>query len=269
MNKMETVTLNNGLKMPILGLGTWALKGQECERVIEEALELGYRLIDTAHMYSNEKEIGNVLGQTNIPRSELFICTKMHSPFNSYEKAKRAIDLSLKNLQVDYIDLYLIHEVYSNSVDMYKALEEAYESGKVKAIGVSNFKKGTYESFIKKVKIKPMINQMETHVYFQQKELHQTLKYNDCILEAWAPFTRGEKDLFNEPVLVETGQKYNKSAAQVALRYLIQNNIVVIPKSKHIERLIENISVFDFDLNEDDLKNINALDQNRQLYHWY
>ncbi len=266
---MEFVTLNNGHQMPILGLGTWNLKGNECERVVEEALELGYRLIDTAHMYSNEKEIGNVLGQTDIPRSELFICTKMHSPFNSYEKAKEAIELSLKNLQVDYIDLYLIHEVYSNSVEMYKALEEAYESGKVKAIGVSNFKKDTFKSFSQKVNIKPMLNQMETHVYFQQKELHQTLKVNNCILEAWAPFTSGEKDLFNEPVLIEIGQKYKKSAAQVALRYMIQNDIVVIPKSKHKERLIENITVFDFELNEDDLKRINALDQNRQLYNWY
>lgn len=266
---MEYIRLHNGVNMPKLGLGTWNLRGKECEEVIKVALECGYRLIDTAHMYDNEKEIGNVLGKTDIPRSDLFICTKMHSSFNSYDKAKIAIEESLKNLQVDYIDLYLIHEVYSHAKDMYKALEEAYVEGKVKAIGVSNFKKDYFESFVKDVKIIPMVNQMETHVYFQQIDLHHTLDKYHTVLEAWAPFTSGEKNLFNDPVLIEIGQKYHKSAAQIALRFMIQNDIVVIPKSKHKERLMENINIFDFVLVESDIKKIKQLDMNQQLYHWY
>lgn len=266
---MQYITLNNGIRMPILGLGTARLLGEECERSILEALDVGYRLIDTAQMYDNERAVGNAIKQSNISRKELFITSKLHRPSNSYKRAKEGIEKSLNELQVDYIDLLLIHEPYLESLEMYEAMKEAYRDNKIRAIGISNFNSELYSEFIKSCKVIPAVNQVETHVFYQQNELQELMRKYGTHMEAWSPFTAGRKKIFDNETLKIISKKYEKSIAQIALKYLLQRNIVVIPRSSNRNRMIENINVFNFSLTEEDMKMINKLDQNKTLFGWY
>lgn len=266
---MEYIKLNNGISMPVLGLGTWALHGKECEGCVSKALEYGYRLIDTAQMYGNEKEVGNAVKKSGIPRKEVFITTKLCTPCTSYSAAKSGIERSFENLGVDYIDLLLIHEPYSTSLEIYEAMTEGVKEGKIKSIGVSNFNKNFYLDFIKKCEIIPAVNQVECHVFYRQKDLHNTLEENGTHMQAWSPFACGKNNFFNNSVLNTLGIKYGKSAAQIGLRYLVQAGISVIPKSSHPDRIKTNADIFDFELNEDDLSRIQKLDLNKTLFGWY
>lgn len=266
---MEFVTLNNGVKMPILGLGTWDLRGRQCEEVVATAIGEGYRMIDTAQMYQNEVEVGRGIKRSGARREELFITTKLYSPSRSYKLAQKGIDESLRNLDLDYIDLMLVHEPYSEAAEMYRALEEAYRAGKLRAIGVSNFKENFYRNFISSCEIIPAVNQVEAHVYFAQKKLQKVMTEYGTQMEAWAPFTEGRKNIFAEPVLVEIGKVHNKTSAQIALKYLVQKNIIVIPKSSKIERLRENINIFDFILSDEEMQKIETLDKGKSLFGWY
>lgn len=265
---MEYVTLNNNLKMPLLGLGTWDLRNEECIQTVAKAIQLGYRLIDTAQMYGNEKEVGLGIMKSGVPREQLFITTKMYRISNSYKMAKKAIEESLKKLNVDYIDLYLLHEPYKEGIEMYKALEEAYKEGKVRAIGISNYDEKWYQSFIKQCKIIPMVNQVETHLFYQKWNFQKLLEKNKTAMQAWAPLAQGKDHIFNNFTLINIGKKYNKTAAQVILRFLTQRGISVIPKSSKEERLIENMSIFDFKLNEEEVNQIKKLDRNDTLFAW-
>lgn len=270
---MEYKTLHNGVLMPMLGLGTWDVRGKEGMRIIEDAVEVGYRLIDTAKMYDNEKMIGDALSglisSGVVNREDLFITTKLNGSYTFYRSAVRGIEQSLQNLKTDYIDLYLIHEPYSQSVEMYRALEEYYRKGVIKSIGVSNFKSSFFQNFVSKVDVVPMVNQVECHPYFQQKYLRDVLGKYRTAMEAWAPFTEGRRNPFLDPVLVSIGEAHQKSAAQTILRYLIQKDTIVIPKSSKKERLKENIDVFDFELTSEEMNRIEKMDQDTSLFGWY
>lgn len=263
---MEHVTLNNGLKMPVLGYGVYQVDPQECERCVSDAIEAGYRLIDTAQAYGNEEGVGNAVKKSGIKREDFFIVTKVWVSNAGYENAKKSIETSLTKLQTDYIDLLLIHQPFNDYYGTYRAMEEFYEKGLLKAIGVSNFYPDRFIDLSHFVKIKPMVNQMETHVFNQQKKLHEILKENKCQLMSWGPFAEGKNDFFNNPVLVSIGSKYGKTSAQTALKYLIQKNIVVIPKSIRKERMLENINVFDFTLSNEDMAAIEQLDTGNSLF---
>ncbi len=266
---MDFITLNNGVKMPLLGLGLYLLHGRECEKCILEAIDIGYRLFDTAQMYGNEKELGNVVKQCGIPREELFLTTKIYRPNTDYASTKKAIEQSLRALQTDYIDLLLIHEPYHTANDMYKAMEEAYKEQKIKAIGISNFNSSKYINFIHNCNVIPAVNQVEAHVFFQQEELCQTIKQYGTHMEAWSPFATGKKQLFTNSVLKKIGEKYNKTPAQIALKFLIQRGITVIPKTSHEYRMKENINIFNFYLSEQDMEQIKKLDERKTLFGWY
>ena len=263
---MKYVTLNNGVKMPILGYGVYQVDPQECERCVSDAIETGYRLIDTAQAYGNEEGVGNAVKKSGIKREDFFIVTKVWVSNAGYENAKKSIETSLTKLQTDYIDLLLIHQPFNDYYGTYRAMEEFYEKGLLKAIGVSNFYPDRFIDLSHFVKIKPMVNQMETHVFNQQKKLHEILKENKCQLMSWGPFAEGKNDFFNNPVLVSIGSKYGKTSAQTALKYLIQKNIVVIPKSIRKERMLENINVFDFTLSNEDMAAIEQLDTGNSLF---
>lgn len=263
---MKYVTLNNGVKMPILGYGVYQVDPQECERCVSDAIETGYRLIDTAQAYGNEEGVGNAVKKSGIKRDEFFIVTKVWISNAGYENAKKSIETSLTKLQTDYIDLLLIHQPFNDYYGTYRAMEEFYEKGVLKSIGVSNFYPDRFMDFSNFVKVKPMVNQMETHIFNQQKKLHEILKENKCQLMSWGPFAEGRNDFFNNTVLKSIGSKYGKTSAQTALRYLIQKNIVVIPKSTHKERMIENINVFDFSLSNDDMAALEKLDTENSLF---
>ena len=263
---MENIVLNNGVKMPILGYGVYQVEPDECERCVSDAVEAGYRLIDTAQAYGNEEGVGNAVKKSGIKREDFFIVTKVWISNAGYENAKKSIETSLSKLQTDYIDLLLIHQPFNDYYGTYRAMEEFYEKGVLKSIGVSNFYPDRFIDLSHFVKIKPMVNQMETHVFNQQKKLHGILKENKCQLMSWGPFAEGRNDFFNNTVLKSIGSKYGKTSAQTALRYLIQKNIVVIPKSTHKERMIENINVFDFSLSNDDMAAIEQLDTENSLF---
>lgn len=263
---MEHVTLSNGLKMPVLGYGVYQVDPQECERCVSDAVEAGYRLIDTAQAYGNEEGVGNAVKKSGIKREDFFIVTKVWVSNAGYENAKKSIETSLTKLQTDYIDLLLIHQPFNDYYGTYRAMEEFYEKGLLKSIGVSNFYPDRFIDLSHFVKIKPMVNQMETHVFNQQKKLHEILKENKCQLMSWGPFAEGKNDFFNNPVLVSIGSKYGKTSAQTALKYLIQKNIVVIPKSIRKERMLENINVFDFTLSNEDMAAIEQLDTGNSLF---
>ena len=263
---MENIVLSNGVKMPVLGYGVYQVEPDECERCVSDAVEAGYRLIDTAQAYGNEEGVGNAVKKSGIKREDFFIVTKVWISNAGYENAKKSIETSLSKLQTDYIDLLLIHQPFNDYYGTYRAMEEFYEKGLLKSIGVSNFYPDRFMDFSNFVKVKPMVNQMETHVFNQQKKLHEILKENKCQLMSWGPFAEGKNDFFNNPVLVSIGSKYGKTSAQTALRYLIQKNIVVIPKSTHKERMIENINVFDFSLSNDDMAALEKLDTENSLF---
>lgn len=265
---MNTITLQNGVEMPLVGLGTWNLRGKECAKTVSVAIDLGYRLIDTAQMYENEKEVGEGIKKSNISREEIFITTKIFRKSNGYEKAKKAIEESLQNLGVDYIDLLLLHEPYSEGLEMYRALEEAYKEGYVRAIGISNYDERWYQKFMNQCEIIPTVNQLEAHVYFQKWKFQEEMKKQGTILQAWAPLAQGINQISMHPTLKSIGQRYGKSAAQVALRSLVQRGISVIPKSKQEARLKENIDIFDFSLSDEEVKEIRLLDKDDTLFPW-
>lgn len=265
---MEYITLHNGVQMPLAGLGTWDLRGQECIDTVEKAIQLGYRLIDTAQMYDNEKEVGLGIIKSVIPRNEICISTKIYRISNRYEKAKKAIETSLRNLQVEYLDFVFLHEPYVQGPQMYQALEEAYQEGKIRAIGISNYNEEWYQTFLKECSIIPAINQVEAHVYHQKWELQELLKQHGTAMQAWAPLAQGIGNIIEQPVLVTMGKKYQKTPAQIALRFLVQRGISVIPKSKHEHRLLENINIFDFQLTIEEMQEIRKLDTHKTLFAW-
>ncbi|EKA81527.1 aldo/keto reductase [Bacteroides fragilis] len=263
---MEYVKLNNGIEMPILGYGVYQVTPEECERCVSDAISVGYRLIDTAQAYGNEEGVGNAIRKSNIPRKDLFITTKVWISNAGYEKAKASIEESLQKLQTDYIDLLLIHQPFNDYYGTYRAMEEANKTGKVRAIGVSNFYPDRFVDLAEFCEIKPAVNQMETHVFNQQRKLQEVMQEYGTELMAWGPFAEGRNDFFTNGTLAAIGVKYGKSVAQVALRFLIQRGIVVIPKSTHKERMIENFNVFDFSLTEREMTVIAALDKEKSLF---
>ncbi len=263
---MEYVTLNNGVKMPKLGYGVYQIDPAEAERCVLDAISVGYRSIDTAQAYGNEEGVGNAIVKCGVPREELFITTKVWISNAGYEKAKASIEKSLSKLKTDYIDLLLIHQPFGDYYGTYRAMEEAYKAGKVKAIGVSNFYPDRFIDIHHFADIKPAVNQVETHVFQQQKTAKEYLKKCGAQIESWGPFAEGKNDYFNNPVLKEIGAKHGKSAAQVALRFLLQSDVVVIPKSTHKERMEENFNVFDFTLTAEEMATIEALDDGESLF---
>lgn len=265
---MQYMTLNNGVQMPMVGFGTWQIRGETGKRAILTALEVGYRLLDTARMYDNEAIVGAAIRESGLPRREIFLTTKLYRPSASYEKARADIEDSLARLQTDYVDLLLLHEPYEAAPAMYRALEEACRGGKVRAIGVSNFGVRDYEAFVGGCAIVPAVDQVESHVYHPRFALQAVLARRGTRMQGWAPFTEGRRPIFTEPVLVELGRKYGKTAGQVALRYLVQNGVGVIPKSVHRDRMRENLALFDFTLTPADQEAIRALDGGRSLFGW-
>ena len=263
---MEYVTLANGVQMPKLGYGVFQVAADETERCVLDAIDAGYRLIDTAQAYGNEEGVGNAIVKCGVPREELFITTKIWISNNGYEKAKASIDESLRKLQCGYIDLMLIHQPFGDVYGTWRAMEEAYEAGKLRAIGVSNFYPDRFIDLCGFVKVKPMVNQVETHVYHQQKKAHEHMVKYGIQHESWGPFAEGKKGLFSDPVLAEVAAKHGKTIAQVALRYLLQSDVVVIPKSVRKDRMTENINVFDFTLDDADMAAIAALDTGKTLF---
>lgn len=257
---MEYVQLNNGLKMPVLGYGVYQVTKDECERCVLDALKTGYRLIDTAQSYFNEEEVGNAIVKSGIPREEIFLTTKVWVEHYGYEETKKSVYESMRKLQTEYIDLMLLHQPFSDYYGAYRALEELYQEGVLKAIGVSNFYPDRLVDIANFVNIVPMVNQVETHVLNQQTEAKKWMDKYEVQIEAWAPFGEGRGGLFENPVLTAIGEKYGKTSAQVMLRWNIQRGVVVLPKSTHIERIEQNFNVFDFALTEEDMTAIAALD---------
>lgn len=253
--------------MPLLGFGVYQVPDpDECERCVLEALHTGYRLIDTAAVYQNEEAVGKAIKQSGVPREELFITTKLWVQDAGYDKAKIAFEKSLKRLQLDYLDLYLIHQPYGDLHGVWRAMEELYQEGKIKAIGVSNFHPDRVMDLIVHNKIIPAVNQIETHPFHQQVEAQRFLQENKVQIESWGPFAEGKNNLFQNEVLLSIGKKYNKTIAQTVLRWLTQRGVVAIPKSVHKERIAENFNIFDFRLNEEDMNAIAALDQKTTLF---
>ena len=263
---MEYVTLANGVKMPLLGYGVYQVRKEECERCVADALKVGYRHIDTAQSYFNEEEVGNAIKKSGIPRNELFITTKVWIEHYGYEECRKSVLESLRKLQLDYIDLVLLHQPFSDYYGAWRALEELYAEGKLRAIGVSNFLPDRLVDLCSFARIRPMVNQVETHPHNQQKVAHEWMTKYGVQHEAWAPFGEGRGGLFTDPVLEEIGKKYGKTTAQVMLRWHLQRGIVVIPKSTHIERMAENFNVFDFTLSDVDMQEIAALDREQSSF---
>ena len=263
---MNYVTLENGVKMPQLGYGVYQVTKEECERCVLDALKVGYRLFDTAQSYFNEEEVGNAIVKSGVSREEIFLTSKVWIDHYGYEECRKSVLESLRKLKTDYIDLMLLHQPFSDYYGAYRALEDLYDEGKIKAIGISNFYPDRMVDLASFTRIKPMINQIEIHPYHQQvfsKEWHD--KYG-VQLEAWAPFGEGRKNMFELSELKEIGDKYGKTVAQVILRWHLQRGIVVIPKSTHLERMKENFNVFDFELAQEDMDVISKLDKNESSF---
>ena len=263
---MEYITLANGVKMPLLGYGVYQVDPAECERCVTDAIAVGYRSIDTAQAYHNEEGVGNAVRKSGLPREEIFLTSKVWITNGGYERAKASIDESLKKLQTDYIDLMLIHQPFGDYYGSWRAMEEAYRAGKLRAIGVSNFYPDRFIDLYHFVDVKPAVNQIETHPFQQQKAAHNVLKKYGVQHESWGPFAEGRKDLFTNPVLSGIGARYGKSVAQVVLRFLMQSDVVVIPKSTHRERMAENLDVFGFTLSEEDMRTIRGLDEGESAF---
>ena len=263
---MENVILNNGVKIPLLGFGTYLLRnGLECEKSVLNALNIGYRLIDTAAAYHNEESVGKAIKKSNVKREEIFVTTKFLPEAPGYENTRNAFEASLKKMQLDYIDLYLIHLPQGDINSSWTAMEELYREGKIRAIGVSNFNKDQISDLVNQHTVVPAVNQVETHPFSQKTNMQKALQSQGIQLEAWAPFAQGKNNLFNNELLKALSSKYNKSIAQVVLRWLIQREVVVIPKSADMERINENFNVFDFELSADDMVTIKSLDQGSGL----
>ncbi len=259
---MEYIKLSNGVKMPTLGYGVFMVSPEECERCVSDALSVGYRLIDTAQAYQNEEGVGNAWRKSGLKREDLFLVTKVWISNAGEEKAAKSIDESLRKLQTDYIDLLLIHQAYGDVFGTWRAMEKAYRDGKVRAIGVSNFQAGRFFDFAHYVDVKPMVNQLECNTLSQQKEIEPVLAEFGTKMMAWYPLGgQGTGDIVKSELLATIGAKYNKTAAQVALRWLTQRGIVAIPKSSHKERMVQNIDIFDFTLTDDDMAQIAKMNQ--------
>lgn len=264
---MQNVVLNNGVEMPILGFGTYQVSDlEECSRSVSEALITGYRLIDTASAYGNEEAVGRAIKRSGVARDEIFVTTKLWIKDASYESAKKAFEESLKKLQLDYLDLYLIHQPFGDIYGAWRAMEELYQAGSIKAIGVSNFQPDRIMDLIVFNKVVPAVNQIETHPFNQQIETQKFLAENHVQIESWGPFAEGKNNIFGNEMLNALGRKYGKSVAQIILRWLTQRGVVVIPKSVRKERIVENFDIFDFELNGEDMESIAALDTRQSLF---
>ncbi|MDE6032605.1 MAG: aldo/keto reductase [Muribaculaceae bacterium] len=258
--------LRNGVKMPIIGYGVYQVDPAECERCVSDALKVGYRMIDTAQAYHNEEGVGSAIAKSGIPREELFIVSKIWISNYGYEKAKASIDESLRKLGTDYIDLMLLHQPFCDRYGAYRALEEAYKEGKLRAIGVSNFYPDHFIDLASNVEIPPMVNQVETHVFDQQIEAQKYMEEYGCQIMSWGPLAEGRNNFFTNPVLEAIGKKYGKSVAQVALRWLTQRGVIIIPKSVHVERMEQNLNILDFTLSDEDMAEIARLDTGKSLF---
>jgi 2,5-diketo-D-gluconate reductase A len=264
---MQKVILNNGVEMPILGFGVFQMNDpKECEQAVYDALMTGYRLIDTAASYLNEEAVGRAIKRSDVPREELFITTKLWVQDAGYESTKKAFAKSLERLQLDYLDLYLIHQPFGDVYGSWRAMEELYREGKIKAIGVSNFHPDRLIDIIIHNEVIPAVNQVETHPFNQQIESAQFMKENNVQIQSWGPFAEGKNDIFQNEVLVSIAEKHNQSVAQVILRWLTQRGVVVIPKSVRKERIIENFNIFDFELSQEDMEKISTLDTKQSLF---
>lgn len=263
---MEYVTLYNGVKMPVLGYGVYQVTQEECERCVLDALKVGYRSLDTAQSYFNEAQVGSAIQKSGVPREELFLTTKVWVEHYGYEKTKASVERSMEKLQTDYLDLVLLHQPFADAYGAWRALEELYEAGKLRAIGISNFYADRMVDFASFNRIKPMVNQMEVHIFQQQRELKSWAEKYGVQLEAWAPFGEGRKGIFTNPVVGEIAAKHGKTPAQVMLRWNIQRGVVVIPKSTHIQRMEENFNVFDFTLSPEEMAAIAGLDQGESAF---
>jgi diketogulonate reductase-like aldo/keto reductase len=264
---MQRVVLNNGVEIPILGFGVFQItNAEECERAVVEAIRAGYRLIDTAASYGNEVEVGKAIKRSGVAREELFITTKLWIQDAGYESTKKAFEKSLNKLQLDYLDLYLIHQPYGDIYGSWRAMEGLYREGKIKAIGVANFQPDRIMDLIIHNQVAPAVNQIETHPFCQQIETQKFLKENKVQIQSWGPFAEGKNDIFKNELLIAVGGKYKKTVAHVILRWLTQRGIVVIPKSVHKERIIENFNIFDFELSPEDMDAIVSLDMKKSLF---
>lgn len=263
---MQHVKLNNGVEMPILGYGVYQVDPAECERCVTDAIGVGYRSIDTAQAYHNEEGVGEAVRKSGIPRGELFITTKIWISNAGEQRARASIDESLRKLQTDYVDLLLIHQPFGDYYGTYRAMEQAYSEGKARAIGVSNFYPDRFIDLATFCDIRPAVNQVETHVFNQQRQAQEIMERYGTQIMSWGPFAEGRNGLFTNETLLGIGSKYGKSAAQVALRFLIQRGVVVIPKSTHVERMRENFDLFDFTLTEEEMAAITALDRGESLF---
>lgn len=263
---MQYVTLYNGVKMPKLGYGVYQVDKEECERCVLDALKVGYRHIDTAQSYFNEEEVGNAIAKSGIPREQIFLTTKVWVENYGYDETRKSVLESMRKLKTNYIDLVLLHQPFSDYYGAWHALEDLYAEGVIKAIGVSNFYPDRLVDICSFARIKPMVNQVETHPHNQQIEAHEWMKKYGVQHEAWAPFGEGRGGMFEEPLLVEIGKKYGKTAAQVILRWDMQRNVVAIPKSTHIERMEQNFDIFDFELSEEDMAKIATLDKKQSSF---
>lgn len=258
------VKLNNGLEMPIIGLGVYQADSEETEHAVKIALDNGYRLIDTAEAYKNEEEVGKAINKSEVAREEIFVTTKLWNKDQGYDKTLKAFDKSLDKLNMDYVDLYLLHwPVEGKRIDSYKALEKILESGKTKAIGVSNFTIRHLEELMKETEVVPALNQVEFHTFLYQKELLEYCKEKNIRLEAYSPIARGKK--FKHNVIQEMAEKYSKTPAQIMLRWILQHDVIVIPKSTHKERIIENANIFDFEIAEEDISKLDGIDEEYRI----
>ena len=263
---MEKIRLNNGVEMPQIGYGVYQVDPAECERCVADALRVGYRMIDTAQAYHNEEGVGAAVRKSGIPREDLFLVSKVWISNYGYEKAKASVDESLRRLGTDYIDLMLLHQPFCDRYGAYRALETAYREGKVRAIGVSNFYPDHFIDLASNVEIIPAVNQVETHVFDQQVQAQKYMEEFGTRIMSWGPLAEGRNNFFTNPVLEAIGRKYGKSVAQVALRWLIQRGVIIIPKSVHVERMEQNLDIFDFELSADDMAAIAALDTGHSLF---
>jgi 2,5-diketo-D-gluconate reductase A len=264
---LQRTVLNNGVEMPILGFGVYQITdAEECEKSVYDAIGTGYRLIDTAAVYGNEEAVGNAIKRSGVPREEIFVTTKLWISDAGYESAKKAFERSLNKLQLDYLDLYLIHQPYGDIYGAWRAMEELYQEGKIRAVGVSNFHPDRVMDFIIHNEVIPAVNQIETHPFNQQIEAQKFLHENNVQIESWGPFAEGKNNIFQNDLLLSIGEKYGKSVAQVILRWLTQRGIVVIPKSVRKERIEENFRVFDFELSQEDMDAIVTLDTRQSLF---
>ncbi len=263
---METIKLSNGVEMPQIGYGVYQVTPEECERCVTDALKAGYRMIDTAQAYHNEEGVGRAVAKSGLKRNEVFLVSKVWISNYGYEKAKASIDESLHKLQTDYIDLMLLHQPFCDRYGAYRALEEAYQAGKLRAIGVSNFYPDHLVDLAANVEVKPMVNQVETHVFNQQTEAKKYMDELDCRIMSWGPLAEGRNGFFTNEQLAEIGARHGKSVAQVALRWLLQRGVIIIPKSTHAERMAENLNILDFELTADEMQNIATLDTGKSLF---